>query len=220
MSQSTPSRAAMPPSAALAGERRRVLAIGAHPDDVEIGCGGTLAKHRDRGDALMILTFSHGARGGDTGTRALEARRAAERLGATLQLLDFEDAKISEGPETIGAIEAAIREFAPTHVYTHSREDTHQDHRAVHAATMVAARRIPHVYCYQSPSTTVEFRPQLFVDISDHIDDKLELIGHHQSQTRKRANIERELIVATARYWGRYAGHVLAEPMAVVRQVA
>lgn len=195
-----------------------MLAIGAHPDDVEIGCGGALAKHRDQGDVLMILTFSHGGRGGHTHVRVREAQEAARRLGATLEMGEFEDAAITDGPASIGFIEAAIRTFKPTHVYTHSREDTHQDHRAVHAATMVAARGVPHLYCYQSPSTTVEFRPQLFIDISAYIHEKLDLIGIHDSQTSKRANIERELIMATARYWGRFAGHVLAaEPMAVVR---
>ena len=153
--------------------RQRVLAIGAHPDDVEIGCGGTLAKHRAAGDDLMILTLSHGAQGGEARLRGEEARHAAAMLGANLELHDLPDACISEGVETIRIIEAAIRAFAPTHVYTHSREDTHQDHRAVHAASVVASRGVANLYGYQSPSSTVEFRPQRFVDISAHIDDKL-----------------------------------------------
>ncbi len=199
---------------------QRILAVGAHPDDVEIGCGGTLAKHRDAGDALMILTLSMGAQGGEAKRRARESQRAAQRLGATLQLCDFQDTAITEGATTIRAIESAIRAFKPTHVYTHTREDTHQDHRAVHAATIVAARQVPNVFCYQSPSSTVDFRPQRYVDVSAHIDDKLELIGMHQTQVSKRTNIQGDLIVATARYWGRYAGCVLAEPMSIVRQVA
>ncbi len=201
-------------------EPRRVLAIGAHPDDVELGCGGTLIKHRDRGDALMILTLSCGARGGEAAMRRQESQQAADRLGATLTLHDFEDAAITDGPESIATIEAAIHAFRPTHVYTHSREDTHQDHRAVHTATLVAARRVPHVYAYQSPSSTVEFRPQMFVDISAQMHEKIELIKLHATQVGRRANIEAELIRATARYWGRYAGHVLAEPMMILRYCA
>ena len=200
-------------------ESRRVLAIGAHPDDVEIGCGGTLAKHRDRGDTLLILTLSQGAYGGDTARRGDEARRAAERLGATLDLRDLPDGAIGEGVETIRLLETVIRAFAPTHVYTHSRDDTHQDHRALHAATRVAARGVPNVYAYQSPSSTVEFRPQRFVDITAYMDEKLALIGLHASQAQRRANLQPDLIVATARYWGRYAGYCLAEPLAVLRQV-
>ena len=73
------------------------------------------------------------------------------------------------GVETIDIIQAAIRELQPTHVYTHCAEDTHQDHRAVHAASLVAARGVPNVYCYQAPSSTVEFRPNRFVDITEFI---------------------------------------------------
>jgi CheY-like chemotaxis protein len=101
-------------------QQKRVLAIGAHPDDVEIGCGGALAKHQSRGDLLHILTLSLGASGGDVNVRATEARRAAELLGAKLEFGNLRDAHISESTETIDIIQAAIRELRPTHVYTHS----------------------------------------------------------------------------------------------------
>lgn len=199
-------------------QQRRVLAIGAHPDDVEIGCGGALMKHRADGDVVNILTLSRGASGGDINARTLEAQRAAALLGANLQFGNFTDTHISAGTETIELIEAAIREFRPTHVYTHAAEDTHQDHRAVHAATLVAARGVPNVYCYQAPSSTVDFRPNLFIDISAFMKDKLRAIGAYDSQVSRSPLLQDDIIVATARYWGRYAGHVLAEPMNVVRQ--
>ena len=63
-------------------QQKRVLAIGAHPDDVEIGCGGTLARHHAKGDMLNILTLSRGAAGGDVNVRVAEAHRAADLLGA------------------------------------------------------------------------------------------------------------------------------------------
>ena len=115
-------------------------------------------------------------------------------------------------------IDAAIRAFDPTHVYTHSSEDSHQDHRNVHAASVVAARNVANLFCYQSPSSTVAYRPNLFVDISNHIDDKLRLVAVYESQTSRRVNLAADLLVATARYWGRYAGYVLAEPLIVFRQ--
>lgn len=199
-------------------QQKRVLAIGAHPDDVEIGCGGALARHRAEGDALMILTLSRGANGGDTNVRTREAHRAADLLGAGLEFGELPDAHIGEGFETIEVIQAAIRSFAPTHVYTHSGQDTHQDHRNVHAATLVAAREVRNVFCYQSPSATVDFRPTFFVDIADHIAVKLEAIAVYRSQIERRATLNGEAIEAAARYWGRFAGYVLAEPMIVVRQ--
>jgi len=199
-------------------QQKRVLAIGAHPDDVEIGCGGTLARHRAKGDMLNILTLSRGAAGGDVNVRATEAYKAADILGATLQLGSLRDAHISEGVATIAIIEAAIRELQPTHVYTHCAEDTHQDHRAVHAASLVAARNVPNVYCYQSPSSTVEFRPRRFVDITHFIGQKIKVIDAYHSQVDRMESIQSDVIVATARYWGRFAGYVLAEPLKVIRE--
>ena len=67
-------------------QQKRVLAIGAHPDDVEIGCAGTLARHHASGDMLHILTLSRGAAGGDVNVRTAEAQRAAALLGAKLDV--------------------------------------------------------------------------------------------------------------------------------------
>jgi LmbE family N-acetylglucosaminyl deacetylase len=199
-------------------QQKRVLAIGAHPDDVELGCGGALAKHQSRGDLLHILTLSRGAAGGNVNIRAEEAQHAAKMLGATLEFGELQDAHISESQSTISIIQAAIRKLRPTHVYTHSLEDTHQDHRAVHTASLVAARGVPNVYCYQSPSSTVEFSPNRFVDITEFIKPKLRAIGAYKSQVDRSAMLQDDVILATARYWGRYAGHVMAEPMRIVRQ--
>lgn len=199
-------------------QQKRVLAIGAHPDDVEIGCGGALAKHHADYDVLHILTLSRGAAGGDTNVRLAEAHNAAAMVGARLKVENLPDTGISAGAETISLIEAAIRDVEATHVYTHSAEDTHQDHRAVHAASLVAARGAPNVYCYQSPSTTVEFHPHRFVDITRYIEKKIDLIGAYKSQVDRIDAMQPDVILSTARYWGRFAGHVLAEPLRIVRQ--
>lgn len=199
-------------------QQKRVLAIGAHPDDVEIGCGGALAAHFDNYDVLHILTLSGGAAGGDTNTRRVEARKAAAMVGAKLTLQNLPDTAIDTSAKTISIIEAAIRELHATHVYTHSNEDTHQDHRATHAASLVAARGVPNVYCYQSPSATVDFKPHRFVDISRHIDRKIDLIGAYKSQVDRMESLQPDVILSTARYWGRFAGYVLAEPLQIVRQ--
>ena len=199
-------------------QQKRVLAIGAHPDDVEIGCGGAMAKHHAAGDLLHILTLSRGAAGGDTNVRTAEAQRAAALFGAELHMGTLRDTYITDGRETIEIIQSVIREMSPTHVYTHCLEDTHQDHRAVHAASLVAARGVPNLYCYQTPSSTVEFRPHRFVDITDFIGAKLQALDAYGSQSERMAALEPDNILATARYWGRFAGYVMAEPMRIVRQ--
>lgn len=148
--------------------REVVLAIGAHPDDVEIGAAGTLLAHRAAGDTVAILTLSRGARGGDQAQRARESAEAAHVVGARLFLENLEDSCIREGDPTIGAIDRVVAELQPTVVYTHSLNDVHQDHRNTHRAAMVACRRVGSVYCFQSPNATVDYRPTHFVAIGDH----------------------------------------------------
>jgi LmbE family N-acetylglucosaminyl deacetylase len=195
----------------------RVLAVGAHPDDVEIGVGGILLGHASVGDRVTILTLSHGARGGDALRRADEAAKAAAMLGAELVLCDLEDTRLPESDPTVGLIEGAVARVRPTIVYTHTESDLHQDHRNVHRATLVAARLVPSVYCYESPSATVEFEPVRFVDIGEQLEAKLEAIGAYASQTEQRDYLDEELIRATARYWGRYGHSRFCEPLEVVR---
>jgi len=203
--------------AARNAHRETVLAVGAHPDDVEIGAGGTLAAHSAAGDAMAILTLSRGAIGGDIAQRARESQEAAGILGARLFLRDLEDTRIPEGNPTIALIEEVIAEVQPTVLYTHSIHDLHQDHRSVHRAVMVAGRRVSRVYCFQSPSATIDYRPTHFVTVDDYVGRKLKVIGVFGSQASIRDYMEPELITATARYWARYATGTFAEPFETAR---
>lgn len=205
---------------ARAAGRETVLAVGAHPDDVEIGAAGALIAHRAAGDTVAILTMSQGARGGDRDRRAHESAEAAEVIGATLFLHDLEDTRIPEGNPTIELIEQAIAQVQPTVVYTHSVHDVHQDHRNTHRAVMVASRRVGRVYCYQSPSATVDFRPTHFVAIDDYLDRKIKAIGMFGSQADIRDYLEPDLIASTARYWSRFCGASHAEAFETVRDRA
>ena len=206
--------------AARAAGRETVLAIGAHPDDVEIGAAGALLAHRAAGDTVAILTLSRGARGGDQLERARESQRAADIIGARLFLGDLEDTRIAEGDPTISVIDGVVAEVQPTIVYTHSAHDVHQDHRNTHRAAMVACRRVGRVYCFQSPSATIEYRPTYFVITDDHVDGKLQAIGAFGSQTGVRDYLAPDLITATARYWSRYGGGSYAEPFEAIRDRA
>jgi LmbE family N-acetylglucosaminyl deacetylase len=206
--------------AAREERRERVLAIGAHPDDVEIGAGGTLAAHGAAGDLLAILTLSQGAVGGDMAQRTRESRESADILGARLFLRDLNDTHIPEGNPTIAMIEEVVAETQPTVVYTHSVHDLHKDHCSVYRAAMVACRRVGRVYSYQSPSATVEYRPTHFVAIDDFLGRKLKVIDAFGSQSGIRDYLEPELITATARYWSRYGTGTFAEPFETTRDRA
>lgn len=198
--------------------RQFVLAVGAHPDDVEIGVGGTLAAHREAGDSVVILTLSRGARGGDVGDRENESLHSADLLGARLFLEDLVDTEITSTGPTIAIIEKVVRQVNPTIVYTHSIHDRHQDHRAVHEATVVAARSVPTVACYQSPSATMDYHPSRFVSIDGFTDAKLALLACFASQSGIRPYLEPDMVVATARYWSRFSnGGTHCEPLELIR---
>ena len=198
--------------------RVSVLAVGAHPDDPEIGVGGILLNHAAQGHTVAVLTLTGGEQGGVQSRRAEESKRAAELLGARLFHKELVDTSLTDGGDTISAIKEVIDETAATMVYTHTPRDVHQDHRNTHHASLVAARGVPRIYCYQSPSTTVEFRPTRFVGIDDVLDQKLEVIRAYVSQVEVRHYLDEELLRATARYWSRWSRSRFAEPLEVIRE--
>jgi len=111
-----------------------------------------------------------------------------------------------------------VAQVRPTVIYTHSPHDVHQDHRNTHRAVMAAVREVGRVYCFQSPSATVDFRPSRFVAIDSEVGRKLEAIGAFASQTGIRAYLDEDLIRATARYWSRFGDSGYAEAFEVVRE--
>jgi LmbE family N-acetylglucosaminyl deacetylase len=166
---------------------RRILAIGAHPDDLELGCGGTIAKLIDSGHEVHALVLTNGERGGDSSRRPQEALRGGRFLGTTdLEVLGFDDACLADHQlELAQAIEERIRRINPDIIFTHSSNDQHQDHQSVHQATLRAARQHPAILCYESPSVTPDFRPSVFVDIDDYVDVKVAAVASHRDQIRK-----------------------------------
>ena len=194
-----------------------VLAIGAHPDDVEIGVGGILLTHRAAGDAVHVLTLSRGGRGGHVSDRQSEAFTAAEMLGARLHLEDLPDTEISENEPTLSLIEKVVKEINPTVVYVHSDHDMHQDHRAVHKAALLATRGVRSVSCYQSASATVDFRPNRFVNIDGQLEAKIALVQAHKSQVQVSRYHAPQFLAATARYWARFGDGQACEPLEIVR---
>lgn len=203
---------------AAGNHRERVLAIGAHPDDIEIGAAGALLNHRRKGDRISFLTLSRGGVGGQVRARCDESIAAATAVGAQLLMGDLSDTRIDDGIDTIRLIESVVETIDPTIVYVHSRHDNHQDHRSTHTATISATRRVAKIYAYQSPSATNEFTPTRFVAIDDVIAHKVDVLGLFDSQ-RDRAYLEPELVVAGARYWARQLAprSRYAEPFEVVR---
>ncbi|WP_049923520.1 PIG-L deacetylase family protein [Halopiger djelfimassiliensis] len=179
-----------------------LLAIVAHPDDADIFCGGTLAKHADRGDTVTIAHMTRGEYGGTDTTeseiaavREAEAHRSGDVLGASaVTFLGFDDGRIEYTLENRLSIVETIRAYDPDVVLTHYRDDMHPDHRvtsrlvtdAYYMASLplVETDADPcdpeNVYYFGKP--TADFEPSVYVDITGYEEVKADAIAQHESQ--------------------------------------
>lgn len=183
-----------------------ILAIGSHPDDIEIGCGGTLIKYAKRGHKVFLLLITKGEKGGDLEIRYREQLKAADIIGATdVFWAGFKDTELlDKGNEMIHMLERYIESTKPNFIFVNFYEDTHQDHRAVNRAVLSATRYVKNVLFYEVP-TTNNFTPQIFVDISECLDEKIQALEAHESQVMK-TNIEDLSIVELARSSANFRG--------------
>ena len=162
-----------------------ILAIGAHPDDIELGCGGLLTKSVRAGHKVFMCTLTRGDASGDPDQRSKELLQSAKFIGASgTRIGDFEDTKLRVDNELINFIESYISLVDPDMILTHFRGDIHHDHRAVATSTQEAGRFNSNILAYEIPLTR-DFEPNVYYDISDVIDDKIELIRIYWSQRSK-----------------------------------
>jgi LmbE family N-acetylglucosaminyl deacetylase len=197
-----------------------VLAIGAHPDDIEFGCGGTLALYAQKGHDVVLFVASDGGRGGTPSVRVGEQRDAAVALGAREVIWGgFPDTEVPLSRELIAAVESAIQRVHPTMIFVNSPDDTHQDHRTLAQATVSATRYIPNFLFYEVPSTQ-NFAPNCYTNVDKVLDLKLAALEAHRSQVSK-TNIEDlsilELAVSCANFRGIQARVKYAEAFQSVR---
>lgn len=181
-----------------------ILAVGAHPDDIELGCGGALAKYASRGHPIRAIVFSRGRRGSLSDlNRASETDKAFRKLGITdVHVLDFEDTRLwFHLNELVLVLEQHVREVRPFRVFTMFREDRHQDHRTVYEASAIACRTVPQLLGYETPSSYPNFRPTIFEDITDFLELKVKSLLCHKSQG-ERIYMQRDKIRAAAGFRG------------------
>jgi len=171
-----------------------VLAIGAHFDDVEIGCAGTLARHRANGDRVIILVITHSKYSDYDGNiirekeKAFnEGKKAAEILDCELLCAQWETKQVNFGYKLIEEINKIIDKNDIDIIYTHWDYDVHQDHFAIGKASLNAGRKVNNLLMYQSNlyMNTRTFRANYFVDITDYIHLKIAAINAHESEVKK-----------------------------------
>jgi LmbE family N-acetylglucosaminyl deacetylase len=199
---------------------RTVLAVGAHPDDVELGAGGTVARLARAGARVVIAAVSVPK---DYETRRAEALRAAEILGAEPRILleggcrRIEDVK---NYQLVGLLDDLVRELAPAAVLTHNATEFHRDHVAVYNACL-ATQRLGYFDFFSYHPTMcrpvpVPFHPRAYVDVTDTIELKMQAIDAHASQFRSRS-IDIEFFREMAHVTGRLVGVKYAEGLDVGR---
>ncbi len=220
------------------GDSVEILAVGAHPDDIELSCGGLLLLMRRRGYRFALVDLTAGERGsrGDAATRAQEAKSAAARLGAAGRAcLALPDTQLQETPGAVRLLIEEIRRWRPQLLLTMDGGDGHPDHRACAAITKRAAflaalpkaeaagaaHRVRRVVRY---GRHPHFAPSFVVDISDVVEEKLEVIRCHASQfTRTGGGAKTPIsdpafvedLKAYWRFHGLAAGALYAEPYAI-----
>ncbi|MEK6859093.1 MAG: PIG-L deacetylase family protein [Nanoarchaeota archaeon] len=159
-----------------------VLVVGAHPDDFEIGMAGTIRKHVRHGDQIYAIIMSNGEKIGLKEIRKKEASKSAKFLGISeVFFFNLPDTSIPCNSQNIERVEKIIVKYNIARVYTHSLRDTHQDHLNTSRTVLAAARNVPQILFYESPSSDLDFRPTFFVDISPYLNDKIRSLNMYDS---------------------------------------
>jgi LmbE family N-acetylglucosaminyl deacetylase len=217
-----------------------ILVVAAHPDDELLGLGGTLARHAAHGDKVTIalVADARSVRYEDETLQIVRrsAIQAAERLGVRdVRFIGLPDQRLDILPviEVTQQIEAVLREVQPQIIYTHHRGDINRDHQVVHEATLTATRPystpyVQRILCYETPSATEwcgpfaehSFIPNVFVDITNHLESKLHAMSAYTTELRSFPHPRSlEALRIRAAYWGSIIGVEAAEPFVLVREV-
>lgn len=199
---------------------RTVLALGAHPDDVELGMGGTLARLRRGGARVVLVVVSVP---GDYAVRRREAERAADILGAELRvLIDVPGKRIEDlrHCDLVSLVDREVKDLGPAALLAHGPGEFHRDHVMVHEAALAAQRlRYFDFFTYQPNfcrPVPVPFQPRAYVDITETIETKMRAIEAHASQFAGRG-IATDIFRDMARLTGRLVGVQYAEGLEVGR---
>jgi LmbE family N-acetylglucosaminyl deacetylase len=215
----------------------RVLAIGCHPDDIEVSCAGTLAKYKKEGHEVIMCHVANGNMGHAVimpeelrAIREKEAKRAGDVIGVEILTCDLDDVKIYSGlKDQRDKVIDIIRYARPNLIITHSPSDYMPDHvevsKLVFDATFIAS--IPHYETeqksiaqitplfYMDNLAGIGFNPTEYVDITDTMETKLEMLEMHVSQMkwmRDHDNIDfAEFVQTCARFRGLQSGVKYAE---------
>jgi len=185
-----------------------VLAVGLKPGDVESGCGGILLKHRHQSHNVIVALT------GKAGPAGSMLDSVADLYGAEVVVNPAAADTVDEGA-TARWLAELVAEHTPLIMYVPSERDGKVDRAATQRAALEGGEGVPKVLGYQTPNSTPEFAPDVFVDIDEFMDRKLAMVRQYEGFDLD--NVEMDMTEATARYWGRFAGPERVEPLEVLR---
>lgn len=174
-------------------QSEKILFIGAHPDDIELGCSGSLLNHIRRNDDVYVVVFSKGEKGLNEKTedRSSISKQVYLKCGVlekNIFMLNIPDTKFLDNRGKIfKIIEKICIDLDINKVFTHTNKEYHQDHIVIHEETLRAARNVQNILTYESNAHTYPtFSPTYFIDITDYIETKISIINKHISQKDKK----------------------------------
>lgn len=208
----------------------RILAVGAHLDDIELACGGTIAKALEDGHTVKMVVMSRSGYTNYDGTQLrtddtaeLEGYKAAALLGVEgLEIFNYETKNVAYHYTVIETLDKVISDFNPDVIFTHHVFDTHQSHEGTAKSTISAARRKNTIFMYEpivpSGRSYVAFHPQLYIGFSSaHLNKKIEALKAHETEYKKFGENWIDGVQARARFRGYEMGTEYAEAFEVIR---
>ncbi len=207
-----------------------VLAIGAHFDDIELGCGGTIAKHISQGDEVIIFVATKSGYSNINGDKvrkdevaATEGIQAIKALGVKKYILgNFATFELEFNEDLNKEILSILDKNKVDCVYTHWSGDIHHDHQALAKSTLHCCRHIKKILMYRSNwyTSDKEFRGNFFVDISDFWQTKKAAIECHVSELERTSKRWITFWLHEAENEGLRIGTKYAEVFEVVKWIA
>lgn len=207
----------------------KIMAIGAHLDDIELACGGTLAKAIEAGHSVKTIIMSKsgytnydGRQMREDATAVKEGTEALHTLGIDdIEILDFPTKDIQYASSVIESIDGYISKYNPDVIFAHHPFDTHQAHVGVSKSTISAARRKNTIFFFEpiAPSgrSYVPFKAQMYVDITETIDKKMEALKRHTTEYKKFGEDWMEGVLCRCGFRGYEIGVRYAEAFEVLR---
>ena len=215
-----------------------VVVIAAHPDDEILGVGGTVAAHVAKGDQVRLAVMCEGVSSRYSAERDGEIRRQATEAAGILGVKDvvlgnLPDQKLDTLPlgDVVKQVERVMTELSPEVIYTHFAGDINRDHRVLAEAVLVAARpysissakeilmfETPSSTEWSSPSLTTPFQPNVYVDIAEFLQRKIDAFTRYTAEVREFPHPRSpEALKDRARYWGSLVNRQSAEAFVLVR---